>query len=83
MRVKQLWKIYVLFLKTNYNFKNFKRVILLTLMRCRLVLARGGSTSQEFGCSPIKKARELGSERRETVRSISGMGVGVLRVTVL
>ena len=52
-------------------------------MRCRLVLARGGSTSQEFGCSPIKKARELGSERRETVRSISGMGVGVLRVTVL
>ena len=26
-----------------------------------------------LGCSPIKAARELGSERRETVRSISGI----------
>ena len=26
-----------------------------------------------MGCSPIKAARELGSERRETVRSISGI----------
>ena len=26
-----------------------------------------------MGCSPIKEVRELGSERRETVRFISGM----------
>ena len=29
-----------------------------------------------MGCSPIKAVRELGSERRETVRSLSGVGVG-------
>src|SRR2546430_5593540 len=29
-------------------------------------------------CSPIKAARELGSERRETVRSLSAVGVGSL-----
>ena len=28
---------------------------------------------QGLGCSAIKAARELGSERRETVRSISGI----------
>ena len=28
---------------------------------------------------PIKAVRELGSERRETVRSLSGAGVGYLR----
>ncbi len=27
-----------------------------------------------MGCSPIKVARELGSERRETVRSLSIVG---------
>ncbi|GAA4293072.1 hypothetical protein GCM10023142_28920 [Anaerocolumna aminovalerica] len=32
-----------------------------------------------MGCSPIKAVRELGSERRETVRSLSGAGVGYLR----
>ena len=32
-----------------------------------------------MGCSPIKVARELGSERRETVRSLSIVGVGNLR----
>jgi hypothetical protein len=32
-----------------------------------------------LGCSPIKVARELGSERRETVRSLSVVGVGKLR----
>ena len=32
-----------------------------------------------LGCSPIKAVRELGSERRETVRSLSGVGVGYLR----
>ena len=28
-----------------------------------------------MGCSPIKEVRELGSERRETVRSLSAVGV--------
>ena len=32
-----------------------------------------------FGCSPIKVVRELGSERRETVRSLSAVGVRNLR----
>jgi hypothetical protein len=35
--------------------------------------------SQGLGCSPMKAVRELGSERRETVRSISGVGDRVLR----
>ena len=43
--------------------------------RCRLVASWGWSSSQGFGCSPIKAVRELGSERRETVRSLSGVGV--------
>ena len=47
--------------------------------RCRLVTSWGCSRSQGFGCSPIKVARELGSERRETVRSLSIVGVGYLR----
>ena len=34
---------------------------------------------QGLGCSPIKVVRELGSERRETVRSLSVVGVGNLR----
>ena len=38
-----------------------------------------GRRSQGLGCSPIKVARELGSERRETVRSLSIAGVGNLR----
>ena len=38
---------------------------------------RGCSRSQGLGCSPIKAVRELGSERRETVRSLSGVGVGL------
>ena len=36
-----------------------------------------------MGCSPIKAVRELGSERRETVRSLSGAGAGDLRGAVL
>ncbi len=36
-----------------------------------------------MGCSPIKVVRELGSERRETVRSLSVAGVGNLRRPVL
>ena len=51
--------------------------------RCRLVASWGWRRSQGFGCSPIKAARELGSERRETVRSLSGVGVRNLREAVL
>ena len=47
--------------------------------RCRLVTSWGCSRSQGLGCSPIKVARELGSERRETVRSLSIAVVGNLR----
>ena len=36
-----------------------------------------------FGCSPIKVVRELGSKRRETVWSLSVVGVGNLRGPVL
>ncbi len=35
--------------------------------------------SQGLGCLPMKAVCELGSERRETVRSISGVGVRILR----
>jgi hypothetical protein len=31
--------------------------------RCRLTLARRWRSCQAFGCSPIKKVRELGSDR--------------------
>src|SRR6202022_4968234 len=47
--------------------------------RCRLVASWGWSRSQGLGCSPMKAARELGSERRETVRSLSVVGVGLWR----
>src|SRR5690606_41941703 len=47
--------------------------------RCRLVTSWGWRRSQGLGCSPIKVARELGSERRETVRSLSTVGVRNLR----
>lgn len=36
-----------------------------------------------MGCSPIKMVRDLGSERRETVWSISAVGAGNLRGAVL
>ncbi len=36
-----------------------------------------------WACSPIKAVRELGSERRETVRSLSVAGAGNLRGAVL
>ncbi len=51
--------------------------------RCRLIASWGCSRSQGLGCSPIKAVRELGSERRETVRSLSGVGAGYLRGAVL
>src|ERR1700759_2887964 len=47
--------------------------------RCRLITSWGWSRSQGFGCSPIKVVRELGLERRETVRSLSAVGVRNLR----
>src|ERR671916_241115 len=47
--------------------------------RCRLVASWGWSRSQGLGCSPIKAVREMGSERRETVRSLSVVGAGNLR----
>ena len=47
--------------------------------RCRLITSWGCIRSQGFGCSPIKVVRELGSERRETVRSLSVVGAGGLR----
>ena len=51
--------------------------------RCRLVTSWRRIRFQGLGCSPIKVARELGSERRETVRSLSVVGVGKLRRSVL
>ncbi|OMK80328.1 hypothetical protein BER32_000040 [Clostridioides difficile] len=48
-----------------------------------LITSWGCSRSQGLGCSPIKVVRELGSERRETVRSLSVAGVGNLRRPVL
>ena len=51
--------------------------------RCRLIASWGCSRSQGLGCSPIKAVRELGSERRETVRSLSVAGAGILRGAVL
>ncbi|GKB36062.1 hypothetical protein Tco_0881004 [Tanacetum coccineum] len=47
--------------------------------RCRLFAIWGCSMFQGLGCSPIKAVRELGSEHRETVQSISGVGVRALR----
>ena len=51
--------------------------------RCRLVASWGCSRSQGLGCSPIKAVRELGSERRETVRSLSVAGERDLKGAVL
>src|SRR5438045_6948100 len=47
--------------------------------RCRLITSWGWRRSQGSGCSPVKVVRELGSERRETVRSLSTVGGGDLR----
>ena len=38
-----------------------------------------GQRSQGLGCSPIKVARELGSNRREPGWTLSGVGVGFLK----
>ena len=47
--------------------------------RCRLITSWSWKRFQGFGCSPIKVVRELGLERRETVRSLSVVGVRKLR----
>ena len=51
--------------------------------RCRLIASWSWIRFQGLGCPPIKAVRELGSERRETVRSLSVVGVGDLRRAVL
>ena len=43
-------------------------------MRCRLILSSGGRSLEGFGCSPIKRVRELGLIRRESVWSLSSGG---------
>ena len=50
--------------------------------RCRLIASWSCSRFQGLGCSPIKAVRELGSERRETVRSLSVVGAGYLKGAV-
>lgn len=51
--------------------------------RCRLVTSWDWRRSQGLDCSSIKVARELGSDRREPGRSLSGMGVVYLRELTL
>ena len=51
-------------------------------VRCRLITSWGWRRSQGSGCSPVKVVRELGSERRKTVRSLSDAGAGYLRGSV-
>src|SRR5699024_11921399 len=51
--------------------------------RCRLIASWGCIRSQGLGWSPIKAVRELGSGRRETVRSLSVVGAGGLRGAAL
>ena len=43
--------------------------------RCRLILSWGWRRSQGFGCSPIKRVRELGLDRRKTGWTLSAVGV--------
>src|ERR1700732_1440739 len=50
--------------------------------RCRLVASWGWSRAPGVGWSPIKAVRELGLERRETVRSLSAARVGDLKGAV-
>src|SRR4029079_10919561 len=50
--------------------------------RCRLVASWGARSHKGLGCPPIKAVRELGLERRETVRSLSAVAVGDLRKAV-
>lgn len=47
--------------------------------RCRLILSWVSRRTQGYDCSSFKKVRELGLKRRETVWSLSTMGVKKLR----
>ena len=47
------------------------------------VVPYGRAIAQRIKGSPIKVARELGSERRETVRSLSVVGVEICRALTL
>src|SRR3989344_1331626 len=47
--------------------------------RCRLPLAPRWRRWEAYGCSPFKRARELGLNRRETGLSLSVAGVWDLR----
>jgi len=48
--------------------------------RCRFILSWTSREVQGFDCSSIKKIRQPGLERRETVWSLSTVGVGELRM---
>ena len=43
--------------------------------RCRLIISWSSNRFQGLDCSSIKMVRELGLERRETVRSLSTASV--------
>ena len=47
--------------------------------RCRLIASWSWKRFQGLGCSPIKAVRELGLERRETVRILSTINVRKLK----
>ena len=48
-----------------------------------LIASWGCSRSQGLGCSPIKSGTRAEFERRETVRSLSGVGVGYLELSLV
>ena len=49
--------------------------------RCRLILSWISRRIQGYVCSTFNKVRELGLERRETVWSLSTMGVEKLKIS--
>ena len=49
------------------------------VLRCRLFLSWMCSSIQGWGCTPIKRERELGLDRREPGWMLSVGGVGRLR----
>lgn len=53
------------------------------LPRCRLSLSWSCTSDQGYGCPPFKRDRELGSERREAVRLLTGGGVWYLSGKVI
>lgn len=65
---------------TDHSYAGDNRLVLLessyrregSAPRCRLSASWGCTRSQGSGCSPGNALRELGSERRESVRFLSG-----------